>query len=610
VSAALHNATFARSLAEALARGGVTRVVASPGSRSTPLVLAFRQPAVQLIPVLDERAAGFVALGFARATGHPVALLCTSGSAGGHYLPAVMEADAAGVPLLLITANRPPELQGCGALQTTEQGDLFAGYTRWTRRVGPPDASLGGTWPAWLAGRAVSAATGHVPGPVHLDVAFREPLWDPEADAAVTASPPPATLPPRVLRAAPRLEPEHLDALAERCARAERGVIVAGPGALALAPAAERRAARAVVALARRLGWPLLAEPCSGLRFPSSEVTVSSYDLLLRSPDFARRGPDLVLRLGAHPVSKPLARWLSDHASGRAVLVDPAGRWRDPLRVADTLAVADAGRLSEDLLAALGPPAPGARPARAWLHRWRQADEAIQQRVEAACARAWEGAVARAAVAAMPDGGLLHVASSLALRDVDALSPPRSGPLRVLASRGLNGIDGTLAQAIGETLAWPHGPALLLTGDLAFLHDAGALALAHLLTASAGRARSLTVVLVDNHGGGIFEQLPIAAHPDAFQDCFATPQDTDPAALCAAHRIPCRRAEDLDAVVSALREEIGQPGLRVILVPVDRLRGATRRRALHTAAAQLVWEAGAPPTPARLKEAPCPTSSG
>lgn len=576
---ALDNAEFAAALVGALAAGGVRDAVVSPGSRSTPLALAFAARADLRVHVLvDERAAGFVALGLARASGAPVALLATSGSAGAHWLPALVEASLSCVPLVAITANRPDDLQGCGAPQTIEQRGLFGPHVRWSAQVGPPRAGGPPGWPAAVAARAFDRAKGPPAGPVHLDVPFREPLWAPGLPA------PAGRVAPRVVRPAPAVD-AGLAAEVAALLEAPRGLIVAGPRAVASADDAAR-----VLRLARARGWPVLADPASGLRGHDDPTLVLGADALLRSPPPGLR-PDVVLRLGQPPTSKATTTWL-DACRATTVLVDEAGDWLDPTHTAALLAIAPAGLLCD----ALG----GQEHGPGWLDAWRAADDAARGALaDAARDGLWEGSVARAVVEALPAGAALHVASSLAIREVDAFGGAPAPGVAVTSNRGCNGIEGTLATAAGAALAGRR-PVVALLGDLAFVHDLDGLAAAHELDLP------LVAVVVDNGGGAIFQQLPVAAHP-AFERLFLTPSRLDLDAASAGLGARVRVARDLATLRGALREALARPERLVIRAVVDRAEGARRRADAFTRATGAA-RAALEPTHDR-EEAPCPATS-
>jgi len=567
---------------------GVRHLVASPGSRNTPLLLAAWALRERLLVhvVVDERAAAFFALGLARRAAQPVALVCTSGSAGAHYLPAVIEAHEGGVPLLVVTADRPPELHGAGAPQTTEQTRLFGAHVRAAVDLGPPpaDGRPEGPWVEATAARLLDLATGPPAGPVHVNAPFREPLWTPGLDEAAR-TPAWGRATPRVYRARRTPAPEEVAHVARDLAAARRGVIVCGPR-----PPSSRGDDPLPVALSRlsrSLGWPILAEPASQLRFgppasggdPATPPVVSTADALLRVPEVARAmAPERVLLLGAPPTSKPLARWLADRARGRTTVVAGPGRWQDPAHLARERLVGDDALVCEALAAALEGARGQCPPS--WAHRWRALDQAARIALDRWTdddGPAWEGAVARWVAQGVPEGGALHLGNSMPIRDVDTFAPPRPTAVPVLVSRGVNGIDGALSTVLGEAAARPDRPFVALLGDLTFLHDLGA------LVPAATRTARATVIVVRNGGGGIFSTLPIRAHdppggdgPSAFRALFLTPHDADLGALCTAAGVRWRRVHRPAALPEALARDAQEPGLGVLEVPVDLAHNLTR----------------------------------
>ncbi|HZO13750.1 MAG TPA: 2-succinyl-5-enolpyruvyl-6-hydroxy-3-cyclohexene-1-carboxylic-acid synthase [Polyangiaceae bacterium] len=537
---AYENARCAATIASAC---GDVHVVLSPGSRSTPLALAFDAcTSAKVHVVLDERAAGFVALGIGRATGRPAVLLCTSGSAGAHYLPAVIEARQSRVPLLALTADRPAELQACGAPQTVPQARLFGEYVRFHMELPVPDASLDMRWLRNALAQA-RARTLEPAGPVHINAPFREPLWAP---GLPTQEP----LPPAIVRHGTRtLSTDDVAALAGELMR-ERGVIVLGPRAPATMDA--RALGAAALRFGRALGWPVIADAASGVRFGEPEV-ISCAEAIVRH-DAEALSPTLVLRIGMLPTSKVLTGWLGRH--GRTILIDPDGEWHDPDGAADALIIADPAPLCEAL-------AVESERDAGWLAAWRRAEARAARALASVCCEPdWEGAVARAVVEALPEGTQLHLGSSMPIRDVDAFAPSCRRRIDVHVNRGANGIDGTIATALGEALA--KGPTVALLGDLTFVHDLDGLA-------ALGELRApLTIVVVHNGGGGIFRFLPIARHPTAFERLFATPQRADLAALCRAFDIPHRLIEP-QLVGKALEALEGPSVLEVRIDPATNL---------------------------------------
>jgi len=557
------NATWAQTLLETWVELGLREVVASPGARSTPLILAAHaDPRLELRLVTDERVAGFLALGLARGSGRPVALVSTSGSAGAHWLPALVEAHASRIGLLALTANRPHELSRCGAPQAVPQGHFFTdqvGLAEALPAPGPDPTPLELRALETLALSAWSVASGDEALPVHLDLAFRAPLWSADAEPASRqparaegfATPPAPRAarraPPRLLAGSRQLSPVALASLAAELSSVSRGLIFCGPDAGGASPAEAARFAPAAAALAEALGWPLLCDAASGLRGDVDAVTAGEAIARAGVPDLA---PEAVLRFGGPPVHKTLATLLA--TAPRQWVVDRAGRALDPTHSAELLV--SAGPL--DLAQALAPRVTSSTDT-SWRDSWRAAETQARAALAPLCEGGplWSGGVACAAAESLGAEGLLHVASSLAIRDVDAFAPRA----RVSCSRGANGIDGTLSTAWGLALAL-GSPLTILCGDLAFLHDLGGLV--------ALRGVDLRVVVVDNRGGGIFGYLPVAEHPDAFEACFLTPPSADLLALARAAGAQVRSTRD----GRELRSSLSEPprGLEVIVAEVER----------------------------------------
>jgi 2-succinyl-5-enolpyruvyl-6-hydroxy-3-cyclohexene-1-carboxylate synthase len=586
---------FGTVFADELARCGLREAVIAPGSRSTPMAMALhaldRAGRIRLHVRIDERSASFTALGLAKASGRPVAVLCTSGTAAANFHPAVIEADESGVPLLVLTADRPPELRGTGANQTIDQVRLYGGAVRWyaeaevpqlppfpggTGGVVPPGASRAsssggsgavGYWrslacQAW----ALSAGdAGTFPGPVHLNLPFREPLV-PGGDAAW-----PAPLDGRPdgapwTRFAAAVTPAALE-----LPWTERGLVVCGDGSYDAEP---------LLDLAERAGWPVLAEPSSGARRGPNALT--GYQYLLASGAFmAAHRPDLIVCAGRPGLSRPQSALLSLAGAARTAGLAPVrhvvvaqgqGRWADPQRVATDVA-------ARVVLAPESPAEPGRT---GWLAAWRRADSAALRAAGAvldAAARDGEPALtepllARELLAALPEQALLWCGNSLSVRDIDLFMPPR-GDLRVLASRGASGIDGTASTAAGAALAHSAAPAFALIGDLALLHDAAGLAI------GPGEPRpDLCLVVVNNDGGGIFEALEPAAFPGSFERVFATPHGASVEHLAAAFGLPYTLVERPGELAKALPGT----GLRIVEARTDRAANADLRARMREAA--------------------------
>ncbi|MGH0030889.1 MAG: 2-succinyl-5-enolpyruvyl-6-hydroxy-3-cyclohexene-1-carboxylic-acid synthase [Myxococcota bacterium] len=584
------NAAFAEALVSELVRCGVRNACVSPGSRSAPLAIAAADAGgLRCFTPVDERASGFFALGMAKALREPVLLVCTSGSAATHYGPAVVEAHHAGVPLLVLTADRPPELREWGAGQTIDQQRLFGTHVRWFAETALPErgpALL--RYARALACRAADAATATPPGPVHLNMPFREPL-DPRpvaADALEGEAADPGVAGrgdrpyTRVRHGLATPSPDAVASLADRMSACRRGLVACGP-----LDATDDTAA-AIASLASRLDWPLLAEPASQLRsgpHTRDTLVLGAGDWILRDADFrAAHRPDFVLRFGAAPTSKAFRRWLEASPPESLVLVDPARRWHDPSHLASDVFCADERRLCSLLERRLGA---GGAPR----SRWSADFAAAQARAETAIEAALDGdalvepRIVRAIAAALPEGAQLYVGNSMPIRDVDGFWPVSAAPLRVLVNRGTNGIDGNLASAAGAAVA-RGTPTLLLTGDLAFLHD-----LSGALWASQVDA-PLVVVVVDNDGGGIFSQLPVADLIDGsrFERLFRTPHGRDLVPLAAALGARTERVTSVAHLSAALKEALARPGFQLLLVPTERDANVALRGEVAAAVAQAI----------------------
>jgi len=565
----------------ALADSGVRHVVVSPGSRSTPLTLAAaRTSALRCWPVVDERSAGFFALGMARQSRAPVALVCTSGSAAANYLPAVVEAHHARVPLVLLTADRPPELRGWGAGQTIEQQALYGAHARWLGEL--PVAGERGASPevarAWAV-RCVAQARRSPAGPVHLNFPFREPL-EPRASLSRAATEATARAAATHSVPAPAADPDQVAELAERVREHPRGLIAVGP--LDATP----DLAEAVAALARASGWPILADPLSGLRRgPHVEGTplLAAADLWGRDEGLTSGvAPDVVLRLGAMPTSKAFRLWMERVRPRHLVRVDPDDSWADPSFASTWILDADPAALCRAVARRAATLPPDSRRT-----EWTRGLVALDRRAAGAAARSLEGggldepAAIRAALEVLPDGATLWVGNSMPVRDLDAALRPGPGPLRVLASRGANGIDGNVSSALGAAAA-SGAPTLLVCGDLTFLHDLGGLL-------SATRFALPAVVLVlDNDGGGIFSMLPVAARSDPgdFERYFRTPHGLDLARAGDLFGLEVERVADADDLRRAVAEGLACGRPRLVVARVDRDAGFATRRAAVAAATE------------------------
>jgi 2-succinyl-5-enolpyruvyl-6-hydroxy-3-cyclohexene-1-carboxylate synthase len=622
------NRTFApvQALVDELARCGLRHAVTSPGSRNAPIALTLAGDArIDAVSVVDERAAGFMALGMAKASGLPVAVTCTSGTAAANLLPAVVEAWEARVPLIVLTADRPPELRDVGAGQAIDQLKLFGSAAKWFVEVG--DGEPGREWATHvraLACRAWSTAGGGRPGPVHLNLPLREPLapvheelhvleWQGRDDGRPWVE-------LREHSSAP--DGDDVQVLAEAVAATRRGAIVCGGGATDGGGAARgRRAsdgdghatlAEAVTRLAHATGWPILAEPTSGLRCGEHDGShvVAHYDVLLRDEGLAERLlPDLVLRIGDIPTSKPLRAWL---ARTPQVVFDAHAVWNEPTRVAETILHADPARTCDALAAAVearaaaggeardglaGPAGPrdgatppatsasrapraaGARADSAWLPAWRDADALVAPAL-AEAPDPFEPKLYAALEPLLPDDALVFVSSSMPIRHVESYFPRSARRIDFLANRGANGIDGVVASAAGAAKATGR-PTFLLIGEVALLHDVGG------LLAARRAGIDLTVICANNGGGAIFDFLPVAEHADDndYENHIATPTGIDLVALAALAGIEHARASTPAELSDALAA-----GARLIELPTDRARSRDSSAAV-AAQVSAVWAA-------------------
>jgi 2-succinyl-5-enolpyruvyl-6-hydroxy-3-cyclohexene-1-carboxylate synthase len=561
-----------RAFVDELVRCGLRDACTSPGSRSTPLVLSLaHEPRLRATSHLDERCGAFFALGLAKASGRPVVLACTSGTAAANYAPAVIEAHEARVPLIVLTADRPPELRDVGAGQTIDQVKLYGSAAKWYVEVDDHPATVERVrWLRGLACRAYWTALGDRPGPVHINVSLREPLV---ADGPLPAEPGGggrAGGRPWVNRPQRRGAPPGalIDGLAAELEQRPQAVLVAGR--LERDP----QAGQVLAGFAERAGVPLLAEPTSGAR--RGPAAIAHYDALLRDPDWAAaRAPELVLRVGDLPTSKPLRQWLAGLPQDTLqVAFDPENAWQDPAGAVATLTPADPAAVLGELQERL----PRRPRARGWLERWTEPDRAAARAIAATLGPAGlsEPRVAAELGVRLPPSATLVVGSSMPVRDVETFWPVRDAPPRVLANRGANGIDGLVSTAFGVAAA-ASGPVVLLLGDVALAHDVGGLLAARRL------GLPLAIVLLDNDGGGIFDFLPVSRAGPAYEEHVATPHGLDFGHAAALYGLRHERVAAPGPFRDALDAALGRGSATLIHVRTDRRENV----ALHRA----VWEA-------------------
>ncbi len=585
------------SFAAGLVEHGVTDVVISPGSRSTALALTLHaQPKLRTWIQLDERSAGFFALGQARRTGRPSVLACTSGTAAANYFPAVIEAHHAGVPMIVCSADRPPELRDWGSAQTIDQVKIYGATTRWAA-----DLAVAGEWSPTqgrlVAHRAVVSASGTDSGPVHLNWPLREPLepiaavpvieapnrtapappgcWTLGAPAAPggTELPIPAApvapggteLPIPAAPVAPgdSTAPDENNLLADLKSH-ERGVIIVGPDAAAGLDA-QNKVVAAALKLSAATAWPVVGEPIAGTRRargPSDGTVIANADHLLRHSDVGEElRPGVVIRVGGTPTTKPVRLWLEAHRPTHVVLVDPANRWSDPSFVVTR-------HITADPVTVLTGAARAVRRESAWCERWKALDLIAGRVISDEIKRGplLSALVASQMAEAVPAGTLVMASNSMPVRELDSFVPTEGPRIDFVGNRGASGIDGITSTALG--LASQHdGAVVLFIGDIALLHDLGA------LFGAARCGLHLTVVCVDNNGGGIFSSLPIASRGGEvdFETLFRTPHGLDLAGFDGVGGVRINEVTSASEFAEALRSacESETPGVDVLLIEVD-----------------------------------------
>jgi 2-succinyl-5-enolpyruvyl-6-hydroxy-3-cyclohexene-1-carboxylate synthase len=548
---------LAKSVVDELAQGGVTEACIAPGSRSAPLAMALHDDdRIRLHVRIDERSASFLALGIGKASGNPALVVSTSGTAAANFHPAVLEAHHGRVPLIVLTADRPPELRGTGANQTIDQTKLFGDAVRFWSEVGPETDIKGVRFARFIAAQACEIVRVAPRGPAHLNVAFREPLVPDESIRSDGDGGRLETRPThRTIGHSNHLSDPAMEGIAGQINSTTRGLIVAGDADFDLAP---------VLALAQVTGWPVLAEPQSGLR--SSPSAISTYDALLRCPVWAAgHRPDFVLRVGKMGLSKNLLAWLDSDIE--QMLIDEHPEELDPTRSIRTFVRANPGALAEQLSKSVAE-----RGSTTWTDEWitaeKQARSVIDELLDSH-EEPTEPRIARDLSDLLPAGSTLVAASSMPVRDVDSFM--RAGkPIRVLANRGVSGIDGFVSTSIGIALAG-HRRVAALAGDLSMIHDAGGLATLE------GPTPDLVFVVVNNDGGGIFSFLPQAKWTESFDRLFGTPHGLDFGRLAELYGCGYARLESATQLKPALADARSYGGIFLIEARTDR----TENHALH-----------------------------
>jgi 2-succinyl-5-enolpyruvyl-6-hydroxy-3-cyclohexene-1-carboxylate synthase len=548
--------SFAATFVDELALQGVEFACLSPGSRSAPIAMALqRHPRIKVIVHIDERCGSFFAVGLGKATGKPALVLTTSGTAAAELHAAVVEAAYSRTPMIVVTADRPPELQDVGANQAIDQQHLFGTASVWFFDPGVP-VELPNAARLWrrLAARAVAEAAA---GPVHLNIPFREPLVPPPGEIA-TAEP----APPQAMTAG-RLLPNQAQvaSLASALQRSQRPLVVAGEmrDGVRLAPAMQR------------LNLPLLAEPTSQLRRADAGAVVESYEALLRAGWSLQHGPDLVIRLGATPTSRVLNRWLAA-AAAPTFLIDPDRAWRDQDQVATNVMACD----PQPLLEALTPV-----DRSAWREQWVNAGKRATAAIAATLVSTplHEGHVVRALSARLPDPGQVFIGSSMPIRAADSFWPLSRTQQRFFGNRGASGIDGLVSSGLGLATGRDNVPTVLLLGDLSLYHDMNG------LWALQRHGIKATLVVCDNNGGGVFNFLPQAEHQDVFEEIFATPLGLDLSQVARLYGLVYSPVSDRSGLEPAIADAIAAPTPTMVVVRFKREDSVSGHR--------LCWEAAA-----------------
>jgi 2-succinyl-5-enolpyruvyl-6-hydroxy-3-cyclohexene-1-carboxylate synthase len=547
---------FAATFVDELAVQGVEYACVSPGSRSAPIAMALqRHPRIKVIVQIDERCASFFAVGLGKATGKPAVILSTSGTAATEFHAAVVEAGYSRTPLIVLTADRPPELQDVGANQAIDQQHLYGAAVTWFFDPGTP-VELPGAARVWrrLAARSVAEAAR---GPVHINLPFREPLVPPPGHIPVAEAAPSESV------TAGRLLPSQAQvaSLASALQRAQRPLVIAG----------DMRDGDRLAAALQRLALPVLAEPTSQLRRTDAGAAVESYEALLRAGWSLQHGPDLVIRIGGTATSRVLNRWLTA-AAAPTFLIDPDHAWRDEDHMATNVLACDPQPLLEAL-------PPQDRPA--WREQWLSAGKRATAAIAATIVSTplHEGHVVRALSARLPENGQVFIGSSMPIRAADSFWPLTRSQQRFFGNRGASGIDGLVSSGLGLATGRSNVPTVLLLGDLSLYHDMNG------LWALQRHGIRATLVVCDNNGGGVFNFLPQAEHQDVFEEIFATPLGLDLSQVARLYGLVYSPVSDRSGLEPAIADAIAAPTPTMVVVRFKREDSVSGHR--------LCWEAAA-----------------
>ncbi|TAH53122.1 MAG: 2-succinyl-5-enolpyruvyl-6-hydroxy-3-cyclohexene-1-carboxylic-acid synthase [Chloroflexota bacterium] len=570
---------YVRAFVDELARSGIRHVCLCPGSRSTPLAMTFADDErFRLWMHLDERSCAFFALGLAKASREPVVLVCTSGTAAANFFPAIVEASLARVPLIVLTADRPPELRDTGAAQTIDQIKIYGAYAKWFAEIALPEANVEMLrYARTFACRAVAQANETPAGVVHFNMPFREPLVPSAADFSVSENERDAFFGRadgkafvEISRAKIIPDEKIISTLAQSLAQSERGLIVAG-----MQNDAEFSAA--VTKLANALGYPILADPLSQVRCGEHcrENVMDSYDAFMRDARMVKElAPEIVLRFGAIPTSKPVLQYLQQYATARQILIDDGG-WNEPAHIASEMIRSDAVLFCDALSKEISAP----RAKSAWLEQWQTLNTRTKSVVNLQLATLnefFEGRVFSELTELLPDRATCFLSSSMPVRDADTFLASNARNIRFLSNRGANGIDGVVSTALGAGAA-SEGKLVLVIGDLALYHD-----LNGLLAAKLHKLNAL-IILLNNDGGGIFSFLPQATHPKNFEKLFGTPHGLNFEHAAKMYDANFVDVKDWDEFRAAVTNGLRADGLNIVQVKTNRETNVTMHRAVWRA---------------------------
>ena len=600
---------YVNAFFDELVRAGVRHICACPGSRSTPLaIIAAERQDLRLWMHLDERSSAFFGLGIAKLSGTPVAIISTSGTAAANFMPAVVEARYGRVPLIVLTADRPPELQEIGAPQTIDQQHLFGRHAKWFTTLMLPEATPEALrYVRATSARAVATAQAVPPGPVHVNMPFREPLI-PIAPDKLLDTPTPLEgshcRPYMVVTNGHRVpDASAMQRLAADLIEVDQGLIICGPFD-------QLEFADEVAALAATLNYPILADPLSGIRSGIHDRTniIDAYDALLRDTSFVDRfAPRAVLRFGAMPTSKPVLQYLQQYPDCRQIVIDGAAGWNEPTGLARDFIHADEAAFCVSLTDSVmsiesrgldanprirWAPVPIAgsevKPSVGWASMWRKANRTARRAIDMTSTsfeEPFEGQAIADLCEMLPAGAILVAGSSMPVRDLDTFVGSTERSIRFLSNRGANGIDGVVSTALGMA-ATSADPVVLAIGDISFYHDLNG------LLAARQYPIDITILLVNNDGGGIFSFLPQAANPTHFERLFGTPHGLSFRPVVEMYGGRFHSPGDRTSLRDALRIAMATPGLDVVEIRTERTRNVELHRKVWPAVSRALRDTG------------------